>query len=110
MSHGVVVIADDDASTREWLSTLLVGAGFETREAATGPDALAAARASPTALVLLDVNLPGLSGYEVCHELKAEFGDLLPVLFVSGERTEPYDRAAGILIGGDDYLVKPVAP
>jgi DNA-binding NarL/FixJ family response regulator len=57
----------------------------------------------------LEVALPGLSGYEVCHQLRNEFGDALPIVFLSGDRTEPFDRVAGLLIGADDYLVKPFA-
>jgi DNA-binding NarL/FixJ family response regulator len=54
--------------------------------------------------------MPGISGYGVCHALRDEFGESLPIMFVSGERTEPYDRVAGLLVGADDYLVKPFAP
>ena len=57
--------------------------------------------------MLLDVNLPDMSGYTVCRELRAEHGERLPIVFVSGYRTESMDRAAGLLIGGDDYVVKP---
>jgi DNA-binding NarL/FixJ family response regulator len=58
---------------------------------------------------VLDVRLPDLSGYEVCRELRDELGESLPILFVSGERSESIDRVAGLLLGADDYLVKPVA-
>jgi DNA-binding NarL/FixJ family response regulator len=57
--------------------------------------------------VLLDVNLPEMSGYNVCRELRAAYGDRLPIVFLSCYRTEGLDRAAGLLIGGDDYVVKP---
>lgn len=57
---------------------------------------------------MLDVRLPDLSGYEVCRELRDRLGESVPVLFVSGERVESFDRVAGLLVGGDDYLVKPV--
>ena len=59
---------------------------------------------------MLDVQLPGMSGYEICRELRDEFGEGLPILFVSGFRTESLDRVAGLLVGADDYLVKPFAP
>jgi DNA-binding NarL/FixJ family response regulator len=59
--------------------------------------------------VVLDVRLPGISGWEVCRELRSRFGDSVAVLFVSGERVESMDRVAGFLLGGDDYLVKPFA-
>ena len=51
-----------------------------------------------------------MSGYEICRELREEFGDGLPILFMSGLRTESLDRVAGLLVGADDYLVKPFAP
>ena len=61
-------------------------------------------------LVLLDVQLPRVSGYEVCRELRDEYGDALPIVFVSGERTESLDRVAGLMIGADDYITKPFVP
>jgi DNA-binding NarL/FixJ family response regulator len=68
---------------------------------------MAAARRHPPKLVLLDVRLPDVSGYEVCRELRDEFGDEVGIMFLSGERTEGLDRAAGLLVGADDYVVKP---
>jgi DNA-binding NarL/FixJ family response regulator len=59
-------------------------------------------------LVVLDVCLPGISGYQVCHSLRERFGAGLPIVFVSAARTESYDRVAGFLIGGDDYFTKPL--
>jgi DNA-binding NarL/FixJ family response regulator len=57
--------------------------------------------------VLLEINLPEVSGYEVCRELRDLFGDDVAIIFLSGDRTEPYDRVAGLLLGADDYVVKP---
>src|SRR6266511_2711756 len=54
--------------------------------------------------------LPDNNGFEICRTLRDEFGDDLPIIFVSGERVAPADRAVGLLVGGDDYLVKPVDP
>jgi DNA-binding NarL/FixJ family response regulator len=51
-----------------------------------------------------------VSGYEVCRELLDTFGDGISIIFLSAERTEPYDRAAGLLLGADDYIVKPFDP
>jgi DNA-binding NarL/FixJ family response regulator len=62
------------------------------------------------ALVVLDVNLPSVSGYEVCRRLRDRNGTGLPIVFLSGERVESFDRVAGLLIGADDYVVKPFAP
>ena len=91
------------------LSDLLYAVGHPVTEAATGARALALAREMEPALVVLDVHLPDISGYEVCRELRATFGDQLPIVFLSGARTESYDRVGGLLLGADDYLTKPFA-
>jgi DNA-binding NarL/FixJ family response regulator len=87
--------------------TLLERIDCETIAAADGRQALDLARSERPALVLLDINLPGVSGYEVCRELREAFDGDISIIFVSGERTEPYDRVAGLLLGADDYIVKP---
>lgn len=102
-----VVIADGDADARTLVSDLLTHAGIPSVEVETGSEALAAVREARPALVLADVGLSGLSGYEVCSRLKAEYGDGMPVILVSASRTEAFDRTAGLLIGADDYLAKP---
>lgn len=109
-SCGTVLIVEDDDGLRAYVAELLREAGHSVQAAATGEEALAAARRERPAIALLDVNLPGVSGYEVCRTLRSLYGDGLPILFVSGERTESFDRVAGLLLGGDDYLVKPFAP
>jgi len=105
-----VLLVDDDEGARELLASLLDRVGLATREASTGVEALAEAEQQEPALVLLDVQLPELSGYEVCRELRDRYGPGLPIIFVSGTRTEPLDRAGGLLIGADDYIVKPFDP
>jgi DNA-binding NarL/FixJ family response regulator len=102
-----VLVVDDDGVCRELISTLLGRAGFSTVDAADGEEAMAAARRHLPKLVLLDVRLPDLSGYEICRQLRDEFGDQVAIVFLSGERTEGFDRAAGLLVGADDYVVKP---
>ena len=110
MATKPILVVDDDESFREFICALLDGAGYATVSARSGEDALAAARDAPPALVLLDVRLPGISGYELGRQLKDRYGSTLPVLLVSGVRTESFDRAAGLLTGADDYLVKPIDP
>jgi DNA-binding NarL/FixJ family response regulator len=61
-------------------------------------------------VVLLDVGLPRLSGYEVCRRLRATKDGTLGIMFVSGSRVDPLDRVAGLSLGADDYLVKPFDP
>jgi two-component system nitrate/nitrite response regulator NarL len=107
---GPLLVADDDDDFRCLLATLLERAGYRTVQAADGYAALAVARDERPEVVLLDVRLPGLGGYEVCRRLRDEFGEQLPIVFVSGARTEAGDRAAGLLIGADDYVVKPFDP
>jgi two-component system nitrate/nitrite response regulator NarL len=105
-----VLIVDDNAAFRAFVRTLFARAGYETIEAAGGKEALIAVQAERPALVILDVLLPDVSGFEICRELRDEFGDELPIIFVSGERAEAADRAVGLLIGADDYIVKPFDP
>lgn len=104
-----VLIVDHADEDRRALSALLSRAGYGTREATTGEDALAAVREERPALVVLEVSLPDSSGYTICRQLRDEFGDELPIVFVSRDRTESYDRMAGLLIGADEYLAKPCA-
>jgi two-component system, NarL family, nitrate/nitrite response regulator NarL len=89
---------------------LLESAGYTVREASQGDEAIALAREERPALAILEIPLPVLSGYEVCRALKTELGSDFPILFLSGQRTESYDRVAGLMVGADDYLVKPYAP
>jgi DNA-binding NarL/FixJ family response regulator len=104
-----VLIADEDKSSRELLAAILRNAGYEPLEAAAGDEALELARANAVLAAILEIPLSGLSGYELCAALKVEFGAALPVIFVTGSRTEPYDRVAGLLLGADDYMTKPFA-
>ncbi len=104
-----LLVADHDSVARGEIADALRMAGFAVCEADNGREALALARPMPPAAAVLDPMLPGLSGYEVCRRLKDDRGDGVAVVFVSGERTESCDRVAGLLIGADDYLVKPVA-
>lgn len=85
-------------------------AGYTVVAVSGGVEALEAARATAPCAAILEVPLAGVSGYEVCRELRADFGPELPIVFVSGKRKESYDRVAGLLLGADDYLVKPCAP
>jgi DNA-binding NarL/FixJ family response regulator len=103
-------VVDDDDGFRALVQALLERAGIAVELAADGNAALEAVRLSKPGLVLLDVCLPGTSGYEVYRELKDRHGDALPIIFISGERTDALDRVAGLLLGADDYLVKPFDP
>jgi DNA-binding NarL/FixJ family response regulator len=102
-----ILVADDDAELRETLAAALRDSGYDVREAATGDEAIRLARLEDPLLVLLDIRMPGLCGYEVCRTLREEFGNALPIVFMSGERTDQIDRVGGLIIGADDYLAKP---
>jgi two-component system, NarL family, nitrate/nitrite response regulator NarL len=105
-----VLIADGDGKARGELARLLESGGFRVSEAARGDEAISLVREEQASLAILEIPLAVLSGYEVCRALKSELGSTFPVLFLSGARTESYDRVAGLLVGADDYLVKPYAP
>jgi DNA-binding NarL/FixJ family response regulator len=105
---GAILIVDADSESRASIARFFRSAGYPVVEVERGEEALAAARTEQPALVLLDVGLPDISGFEVCQELRDMFGDDVPIMFVAGGRPTPVDRAAGFLVGGDDYLVKPV--
>jgi DNA-binding NarL/FixJ family response regulator len=107
---GVILIADGDAAARKKLARVFERAGFGTAQASTGQEALDFVRSAPPAAAILEPSLAGVSGYEVCRALRDEFGEAIPIIFVSASRTESYDRVAGLLIGADDYLPKPFAP
>jgi DNA-binding NarL/FixJ family response regulator len=107
---GTILVVEDDAGCRALICTLLESAGYLTTEAETGEQALAIASTGKPQLVIVDVHLPGISGYEVCHQLKDDLNAAPPVVLVSGERTESFDRVAGLLIGADDCVSKPFAP
>jgi DNA-binding NarL/FixJ family response regulator len=105
-----VLIADPDAEARERLAGVLRAGGFRVVEAADGAEAIAKAHECWPVAAVLEIPLGTISGYEVCRTLKADLGAELAVIFLSGTRTESYDRVAGLLIGADDYVVKPSAP
>ena len=100
-------MVDDDGNLRTLVKSLLEPLGYAVSEASTAAEALSIASDERPALVLLDVHLPDISGYEVCQRLREEFGDDVAIVFVSGERTDELDRTAGMLLGADDYIVKP---
>jgi DNA-binding NarL/FixJ family response regulator len=103
----LILVVDRNTGTRSQLARLLARMGYETQQAQNGREALETAKQLQPALVLLEVNLTEVSGYEVCRELRDRFGDDIAIIFLSGDRTEPYDRVAGLLLGADDYIVKP---
>jgi DNA-binding response OmpR family regulator len=105
-----ILIVDDDARFAALAESVLAEAGYLCRTAASGEVALAAARSQQPRIVLLDVYLPVMSGYDVCRRLRERYGLSVGIIFLSGLRTESYDQIAGLDLGGDDYLSKPFDP
>src|SRR5688572_17108626 len=100
-----LLVVDDEPSILELLSVSLRFAGFEVATAANGVDALNTARTFVPDLLVLDVMLPGLDGFEVARRLRSD-GNATPVLFLTAkDATE--DRVQGLTLGGDDYVTKP---
>jgi DNA-binding NarL/FixJ family response regulator len=104
----VALVADPDERVRRELAVLLERLGCNVLQAESGDEVLADAQRVPPALVVLDVGLSGSSAYEVCRELREAFGQGLPIVFISEHRLEPADEVAGLLLGADDYLAKPI--
>jgi two-component system response regulator MprA len=102
-----VLVVEDDAAVRRMLERSLGAEGFEVTGAADGGLGLAAAEASTPDLVVLDVAMPGLDGYEVCRRLRAR-GMTGGVLMLTA-RDSVEDRVRGLESGADDYVVKPFA-
>jgi DNA-binding NarL/FixJ family response regulator len=104
-----VLLADPDDEHRNRLASTLASSGCEVTCAVTGEEALRAATELQPGVVVLEVSLPGTCAYEVCRRLREQRGNDVVIVFVSGTRTESFDRVAGILIGADDYMIKPLA-
>jgi two-component system OmpR family response regulator len=102
---GKVLVVDDEEYIRDLVSSALRIAGFHSMTAVDGPRALAAVSADNPDLVILDVGLPGIDGFEVCRRLRDD-GDETPVIFLTA-RDAAEDRVSGFTKGGDDYLTKP---
>ncbi|MGE0490378.1 MAG: response regulator transcription factor [Vulcanimicrobiota bacterium] len=105
MQRATVLVVDDEQALVEAVRFQLEKAGYLVWSADTGPKALELVRNSPPELILLDINLPGLDGLEVCQALRAD-GYSQPILLLSA-RDEEIDRVVGLEVGADDYLTKP---
>ena len=103
-----ILVVDDDALIREALRRQLRRAGYAMEAAESGAKALAYAERSAADLVILDLKMPGLSGFETCRQLKAMAGwEHVPVLILTGDQDEA-DYEGALAVGADDFLTKPV--
>jgi len=106
-----ILIVDDDETSRFILTKILSTAGYEVKEANCGNEALKKAKIDSPNLIMLDVNLPDISGYEVCKQLKSNsITKLIPVLSISAYYTKNEDWIHSLECGADNYLIKPIDP
>jgi DNA-binding response OmpR family regulator len=102
-----VLVVDDDAGVADLVLTLLTQAGYAVESAATGRDALAHLETEDCDLILLDLNLPDMSGLDVCRQLRSRLhGPYLPILMLTALAAEA-QRVEGFAAGADDYISKP---
>ncbi|MEP6622427.1 MAG: response regulator transcription factor [bacterium] len=105
-----ILVVDDEADIVALVAYHLAKSGYRVSTASSGHEALDAARRERPALIVLDLMLPGISGYEVLEQIRA--GDTtrdIAVLMLTARREEP-DRIQGLSLGADDYLTKPFSP
>lgn len=107
MSKPAILIVEDEPGIADTLQYALATDGFEPRWVATGEAALARHRAEPAALLILDVGLPDINGFELFRRLR-EFSEV-PVIFLTA-RADEIDRVVGLELGADDYVAKPFSP
>ena len=100
-----LLFIEDDGAIRQALRMALEDEGYEVREAANGVSGLANFAAQPPDLVLLDLRLPDISGFEVCRTLRQH--SIVPIIMVTAQ-TDTHDLVAGLEAGADDYVTKPV--
>ncbi|MGB7444976.1 MAG: response regulator, partial [Coleofasciculaceae cyanobacterium] len=107
MEKGNILIVDDTLESLQLLSNTLSEQGYKVRGAAKGKMAIRTASISPPDLILLDIKMPEINGYEVCEELKAEEKTSnIPVIFISA-LDEVIDKVRAFQVGGVDYITKP---
>ena len=102
-----VLVADDDADLRELIAFTLAQAGYLVIKAADGPAAVSSFAAESPDLVVLDINMPGLTGFQVCEAIRAR--SRVPVMMLT-VRGEEEDLVHALGLGADDYLTKPFSP
>lgn len=106
-SHGDILIVDDTPDNLRLLSAMLTRRGLIVRKALSGPRAIASVQADPPDLILLDIKMPDMSGYEVCQQLKADPDtQTVPIIFISA-LDDANDKVKAFAAGGVDYVTKP---
>ncbi len=104
MAKQKILIVDDDANIAELISLYLLKECYETKIVGDGEEALQAFRTFQPDLILLDLMLPGMDGYQVCRELRKD--SMVPIIMLSA-KGEIFDKVLGLELGADDYMIKP---
>ena len=102
-----VLVVDDEMKIARLVRDYLTEAGFDVALASTGPAAVAAVRSDRPDLVVLDLGLPGMDGYDVTRHIRGQ--STIPIIMLTA-RSEETDRIVGLELGADDYVVKPFSP
>jgi len=106
-----ILVIDDDLDVRESIRDLLVAENLSCTVAATGKEGLAKVQGENPVLVVTDVQLPDISGYQVCQTIRRNnASSKLPVVMITGRFTEPQDKVQGLESGADEFLTKPFDP
>ena len=108
MDKDLVLIVDDDQAVRTMLCKIMNNNDFQVTQAESGEQALAAVAEMDFDLILLDINMHGMDGFEVINEIRGQ-GKNVPIMVVSGRKAD-YDTLYGLDIGADEYITKPFNP
>jgi len=107
MNKTKILLVDDDPNIRQLVSLYLTREGFEVEEATRGDDALKQFRAAAPNMILLDIMLPGMDGWQVCREVRKVSN--IPIIMLTA-KDETFDKVLGLELGADDYIAKPFEP
>ena len=105
--NGTILVVEDEQSIAALVRTYLEREGFQVVHVRSGEDALTELPRHPIRLIVLDIGLPGIDGFEVCRRVRAK--DRTPIIMLTA-RDEEVDRVAGLEVGADDYVPKPFSP
>jgi len=105
-----VLVVEDESDISDLIAYSLEREGYQVRTAASGEEALAAVKSDPPGVIVLDVMLPGINGFDVCRTLRRERAtDSIPIIMLTA-RDDDIDIVTGLEIGADDYVTKPFSP
>ena len=107
MEKQKILVVDDDKHIAELISLYMMKEGYETQEIYDGKEAAAAVEDFQPDLILLDLMLPGMDGYQVCTEVRKT--SRVPIIMLTA-KGETFDKVLGLELGADDYIVKPFEP